>query len=391
MTYFDDFLGWMDRVHPEFRSLKNSGLSETMVSPHVVGLPTAVFNEIREAVAAVERVVRPVQYATVAVSDSPEIARTPYPVDAVFTSFDFYITNDGPRLIEINTNAAGAVLVYLLHNWHQLPSSPATPAGFIDSVRDMFLSVMHQKGTPGDQPVIGIIDETPPLQKTRFDFELVADLMRTWDWTVVIGDPRDLIPTPAGASLNGHALSMIYNRFCDFYLESDLAAPMRKIYLGGKLPISPHPYEYALFADKSRLVQLGDPRFLSAIGATPDDIRRIQSVLPPVLRLKDHSADEIWAKRRSLFFKPARSFGAKSAYKGDGISKSVFQRLMDADTIAQPYFRPAPFKTNDSEYKYDVRVYTFRGEVQWVGARLFQGQLTNFKTPGGGFAPVTLL
>ena len=26
--------------------------------------------------------------------------------------------------------------------------------------------------------------------------------------------------------------------------------------------------------------------------------------------------------------------------------------------------------------------------VQWVAARLYQGQTTNFRTPGGGFAPV---
>jgi hypothetical protein len=26
--------------------------------------------------------------------------------------------------------------------------------------------------------------------------------------------------------------------------------------------------------------------------------------------------------------------------------------------------------------------------VQWIAARLYQGQTTNFRTPGGGFAPV---
>ncbi len=38
--------------------------------------------------------------------------------------------------------------------------------------------------------------------------------------------------------------------------------------------------------------------------------------------------------------------------------------------------------------KFDLRDYAYDGEVQWVAARLYQGQTTNFRTPGGGFAPV---
>jgi hypothetical protein len=36
----------------------------------------------------------------------------------------------------------------------------------------------------------------------------------------------------------------------------------------------------------------------------------------------------------------------------------------------------------------DLRNYVYDGEVQLVAARLYQGQTTNFRTPGGGFAPV---
>ena len=38
--------------------------------------------------------------------------------------------------------------------------------------------------------------------------------------------------------------------------------------------------------------------------------------------------------------------------------------------------------------KFDLRAYTYDGAVQWVAARLYRGQTTNFRTPGGGFAPV---
>lgn len=38
--------------------------------------------------------------------------------------------------------------------------------------------------------------------------------------------------------------------------------------------------------------------------------------------------------------------------------------------------------------KMDVRLYTYSGSVLLAAARLYQGQTTNFRTEGGGFAPV---
>ena len=37
--------------------------------------------------------------------------------------------------------------------------------------------------------------------------------------------------------------------------------------------------------------------------------------------------------------------------------------------------------------KADIRCYVYGGRIQLVAARLYQGQTTNFRTPGGGFAP----
>jgi hypothetical protein len=38
--------------------------------------------------------------------------------------------------------------------------------------------------------------------------------------------------------------------------------------------------------------------------------------------------------------------------------------------------------------KFDIRCFVYDGEVQLIAARLYQGQTTNFRTRGGGFAPV---
>jgi hypothetical protein len=41
-----------------------------------------------------------------------------------------------------------------------------------------------------------------------------------------------------------------------------------------------------------------------------------------------------------------------------------------------------------TELKFDVRAYTYGGQVQLLAARTYSGQTTNFRTEGGGFAPV---
>lgn len=38
--------------------------------------------------------------------------------------------------------------------------------------------------------------------------------------------------------------------------------------------------------------------------------------------------------------------------------------------------------------KLDVRLYTYDGAILLSAARLYQGQATNLRTPGGGFAPL---
>ncbi len=45
---------------------------------------------------------------------------------------------------------------------------------------------------------------------------------------------------------------------------------------------------------------------------------------------------------------------------------------------------PAPLKS-------DVRCYVYDGKIQLVAARLYQGQTTNFRTAGGGFALVRVV
>jgi glutathione synthase/RimK-type ligase-like ATP-grasp enzyme len=355
--FYDHFLSWVATNAPEVGLLgTETGFSEWMVSPYQITLSEAHERQIKSACALI-------------------FESAPSPVGVakdVFTSVDFYITDDGPKVIEINTNSAGAILVDLLYRFHL-----GQPSVMIPQVRKMFESVLADSGA-ASPPSIAIVDESPETQRTRFDFMLVDSLFQSWGWKSAIVDPGQL--QWDGYRLHdasGAGIDLVYNRFCDFYLETPIATVLKTAFESNGRLITPNPGNYAALADKSRLIELSK-------------IAELNAVIPPVLHISAMDPDDVWARRKSLFFKPSRSYGSKAVYKGESISKKVFATFWETDYIAQPYFQAGTQPFNGVDYKYDIRAYMFQGNVQMMGARLFQGQVTNFKTVGGGFAPVLI-
>ena len=59
-----------------------------------------------------------------------------------------------------------------------------------------------------------------------------------------------------------------------------------------------------------------------------------------------------------------------------------------AQALVAPSERHLRVADEDVLLKMDLRNYVYAGEVQLLASRLYQGQTTNFRTRGGGFAPV---
>jgi hypothetical protein len=70
----------------------------------------------------------------------------------------------------------------------------------------------------------------------------------------------------------------------------------------------------------------------------------------------------------------------------------VWQEILSANYVAQALVAPSERRLEvdsaETDLKLDVRAYVYGGAIQLVAARLYEGQTTNFRTPGGGFAPV---
>jgi hypothetical protein len=156
--------------------------------------------------------------------------------------------------------------------------------------------------------------------------------------------------------------------------------------------LTPHPQAHALFADKRNLAFLSDADQLQALGV-PQPVQEI--LLANILHTEVVDAvdgERLWNERRRLFFKPTAGFGGRAAYRGDKITKRVWQEILAGEYVAQSIMVPGDRVVGTSEnpelLKFDLRLYTYGGAVQWTAARMYQGQTTNFRTPGGGFAPV---
>jgi hypothetical protein len=94
-----------------------------------------------------------------------------------------------------------------------------------------------------------------------------------------------------------------------------------------------------------------------------------------------------------LFFKPAGGFGGRASYRGDKLTHKTWQQMAGADYVAQALVPPSQrhLSEGDVPLKVDIRCYAYRGKPLLFAARIYQGQTTNFRTPGGGFAPVLTL
>jgi uncharacterized circularly permuted ATP-grasp superfamily protein len=101
---------------------------------------------------------------------------------------------------------------------------------------------------------------------------------------------------------------------------------------------------------------------------------------------------QLWDERKELIFKPVNKFGGRGVLMGKSITRKRFAELEADSTLVQQLVPPSQVVSREGEsFKVDLRLFVYRDHLLGVGARLYQGQLTNLRTPGGGFAPVRIV
>ncbi len=385
---------------------------------------------------------------------APEIARVDHGPRGVFLGYDFHVGPDGPRLIEINTNAGGALLNTALAaaelaccpevesliagptggrlacpgeasdgagsargaavsspatrpcvppadgQAHE-PVSPCTldhdavmaearaiEAGFVEMFREEW------RRARGAAPLrrVAIVDDQPEAQYLHPEFVLFRELFAEAGIRAEVVDPRALEHAGGALRLHGEPTDLVYNRLTDFALDTPASAALRTAYLADQVIVTPHPRAHALYADKRNLALLSDPARLRALGVPEAAVAVLAEAVPHTVVVDRADAESWWRERRRWFFKPVAGYASKAAYRGDKITRGAFSTVLEQPYVAQaivpPSERTIVLDGTEVPLKLDLRNYVYAGRVQLVAARLYSGQTTNFRTPGGGFAPV---
>jgi hypothetical protein len=348
-----------------------------LFSAATVPVPAADLACMAALIAAIEGVVVLPAYRAHVLAWAPEIARHEAAAKGVFFGYDFHLSAAGPKLIEINTNAGGGLLAA------RQAGATAVEAAY---------GAMFRAECPGPLKVVAIVDESPAEQYLYPEFLLFQEMFRREGIEAVICAPEDLLLCHGGLWCGELRIDLVYNRLTDFALAAPACTALRQAWLDGDVTVTPHPRVHAFYADKRNLVTLCDDQLLADWGVPADTRATLAAGIPRTERVSTGRADDYWARRRELFFKPALGYGSKATYRGDKLTKRVFEEILAGDYVAQALVPPStvtvPVDGNLSELKADLRCYAYAGQVQLVAARLWQGQTTNFRTPGGGFAKV---
>ena len=371
----------------DFEALASSHPS--LFSPAALYISHANLQAMAALVVAIESVIVLPAYQQRVLAWAPASAQKAMAARSVFFGYDFHLAEAGPQLIEINTNAGGGMLNTCLLKAHdESVAALAIEAAFVEMFRAEWRLMR------GDKPLkrIAIVDEHPTTQYLAPEFELFRLLFEANGIAAVVADPSEFTREGNHLLYEGEVVDLIYNRLTDFSLDAAVNADLRAIFDLDGVVVTPHPRAHALYADKRNLMLLSDEAALIEMEVPAATRQTLLAGIPHTVAVKAAEGERFWAERKRWFFKPAAGFGGRAAYRGDKLTKRVFEEILQGGYIAQQIVPPSEHaivvKDKAQMMKADIRAFVYQGAVQMFAARLYQGQTTNFRTPGGGFAPV---
>jgi len=331
-------------------------------------------------------------------ADAPDIVSFDPGHSAVMMCCDFHLTDDGPRLIEVNTNAGGALLAWLAEHTE---IAALTPENFerqdpqtARRLRQMFLQEWRLFNTSSRAKPrrVVILDQAPEQQYLYGEMKAFAALLDHWGMPTCIASADQLSADEQRVSIDGEPVDLIYNRHCDFYLESSELSGVRSAYLHRNVCLSPNPQMYGLLADKRRMILWSQPQPELLNLLSEKERALLAKSAPKSQLLADGDSDQFWRDRKSLVFKPVAHYGSRGVLLGKKISRSRYQQLPPAETLVQQLVPPSQTEApGHGLMKTDLRLYSYRHHALGLTARIYQGQVTNLKTPAGGFTKVRIL
>ena len=370
------------QAHPEMTAMLAS--RENYFASTSVFVSDEVVADMKAQIAAIESAIKSPVFQSHIAERAGEIKAVK--TKGAFMGYDFHITEDGPRLIEINSNAGGAFIVAAIRQTAGLPSAQVEA-----DIRAMFVREWQLSGQTGEPKHIAIIDDNPKAQFHYPDMCLAAAMFRRLGWQADILDPSELEYDNGQLLARGKIIDLVYNRLTDFDMSAPDHQALKQAWAEKAAVVTPEPQHHALHADKRNLITLTDPNFIAQINVSTQTKLQLEKI-PKTMAVNSSNADQLWQDRRNYFFKPFAGFGSRAVYRGAKLTKSKWREISVGGYVAQALVAPpqrlVTHETISTPQKFDVRVYTYDGKPFLMAARIYQGQVTNLRTPGGGLAPV---
>lgn len=286
--------------------------------------------------------------------------RSHYPLWMI--GVDFHVAEDGPKLIEVNSNAGGYVTSALWAHKNNAYNLKEKLSRFVLSLFETY-----QQWNSSQPNSVQIVDDDPFGQFTYYDMKLSQELFRHFGVISQIDD----------VSKASDQFDIIYNRSCDFLFARSESKRLRDIFISGQSFVFPNPYAFSLLSDKRVLVALNS---FSELGK----YKNLNRVLLPCKLIRDFSNEQM--SRRGWVFKPAQEYAGTGVFRGKKISRVKYEEILNKDYVAQKEARPGTVDYEGETYKYDVRVFATPSEVLDISVRAYTGRLTNFRSENGGYA-----
>lgn len=370
---------WRDAAQPRFAT------AEVRVDPKDIAA-------MDDVAAAVNELAASHVYRTRVLADAPALASfTMQPDAGLFAGFDFHMSADGPKLIEVNTNAGGAFYGALLDDTRHAAGDPGTRT--LQDWLDLFVQQVRQEWALAGRShlrTVAIVDDTPAEQFLRLEFDMAAEALKQAGIEAFVLPPQALTFHNGALEFGGKRIDLVYNRLTSFALDRPEDAPLREALAAGAAWVTPGPRAHALLACKKNLVLMGDATFLETTGITMAAREALLRSVPETIRVTQANAATLWDDRDRWYFKPLSGFGSRGVYAGCKLTRRTWDTIVEsADYVAQANVPPHRIEVQGHwPMRCDVRNYAYQGRTFMRLARLYRGQTTNFRTPGGGFAPV---
>ena len=352
-------------------------------------------------------------------SEARWVAVDPGPPDVVLSRLDAFVTPDGPRFIEINSDAPAGFGYSdrMARLFQELPVfrdfARRLPVSYQDSDAALVRAVVGQWRPSGGagRPRIAIIDWAEV--KTRPDQEILREAFAARGFECLLADPREVDVRGGRLHAGGGAVDLVYRRavLSELVEREEEVKAFLQAYDQGLCPFV-NSFRCRLSEDKAFFAVLTDEAFAHLM--SEEEAELVSRALPWTRRVAERRTFKdgreidllpfVIAGREHLVLKPAHSYGGRSVFLGSETSPDEWEAAaragLEAPWVVQERVAipEEPFPIHDDEtgeltfvpLKVNANPFYVVGEEAGAVTRASRSSVINVSA-GGGSVPTFVI